>query len=149
MARGTSSLRFSTIVRALQQPGIEKNLRGVEAFNGGLVYTRRNPQVEGMSRALPLAQMGNSDAHVLHMIGQGATEFEGHTIYDLRVAIERKATLVRKGQGLDGFGVIRNYLPQYLLRKLGWVSYNENPASSLTYTRLVRAMSQHVALPVP
>ncbi len=146
MARGTSSLRFSTIVNALKLPGIEKILRGVEAFNGGLVYTRTNPQVEGMAKVLPLAQMGNSDAHVLQMIGAGATEFDGHTIYDLRAAIERKATRVRKGRGLDGLGVIRNYLPQYLLRKLGWVSYNENPASPLTYTRLVRAMNQHVAL---
>lgn len=142
MARGTSSLNFSAIAHALRQPGVEKVLRGIEAFNGGLVYTRQNPLVESMARALPLAQMGNSDAYVLQMIGQGATEFEGISIADLWDAIGRRATRVRKGEGLNGLGVIRNYVPQYLLRKLGWVRYSAGPDSLLTFTRFRRAIGQ-------
>ena len=145
MARGTSSLSFGAIANALRQAGVEKTLRGIEAFNGGLVYTRQNPLVEGMAKALPLAQMGNSDAHVIQMIGQGATEFEGGTISDLRAAIEGRATRARKGQGLDGLGVIRAYVPQYLLRKLGWVRYNAGPDAPLTFARMRQAMSQHGA----
>jgi len=145
MARGTSSLSFRAIADALRQPGIDKVLQGIEAFNGGLVYTRQNPLVEGMAKVLPLAQMGNSDAHVIQMIGQGATEFEGRTISDLRSAIEQRATWVRKGQGLDGLGVIRNYVPQYLLRKLGWVRYNAGPDAPLTFARMGRALRQHMA----
>ena len=148
MARGTSSLRFDTIQSALRQPGVDKVLLGIEAFNGGLVYTRRNPQVEENARRLPLAQIGDSDAHVLQMIGQGSTEFDGNSIRDLRIAITQCATRTRKGIGLNGLGLIRSYLPNYLLRKLGWVAYNDNPNSPLTYTRMVRAMGQHMALPV-
>jgi len=147
MARGTSSLRFDTIQNALCQPGVDKVLLGVEAFNGGLVYTRRNPQVEEYARRLPLAQIADSDAHVLQMIGQGATEFEGKSIRDLRIAIEQRVTRIRKGEGLNGFGLIRRYLPHYLLRKLGWVIYNDHPNSPLTYTRMMRAIGPRFVVP--
>lgn len=136
MAKGVNSLRFSTIQQALCQPGIRQVLVGIEAFNGGLVYTRRNPLVEAVSRAMPLAQVGNSDAHILETIGQGASEFAGRTASELRTALEQATTRVRKGKGVDGFSVIRNYIPRYLLRKLGWVAYNAYPEAPLTYTRL-------------
>jgi len=148
MAKGTRSLRFITIQHALRQPGINRVLVGVEAFNGGLVYTRRNPLVEVMAQALPLAQVGNSDAHVLHTIGQGSSEFEGHTASELRTALEDATTRVRKGKGLNGFGVIRSYLPRYLLRKLGWVAFNAYPEAPLTYARLARVMDHRMALPL-
>ncbi len=146
MAKGTSSLRFHTIQEALKQPGVKRVLVGIETFNGGLVYTRRNPVVETRAQALPLAQVGNSDAHVLKTIGQGATEFEGRTAAELRTALERKTTRVRKGKGLDGLGVIRSYLPRYLLRKLGWVVYSKNPEAPLTYTRLTRVMHYYIGM---
>ena len=146
MAKGTSSLRFDTIREALQQPGINKVLVGIEAFNGGLVYTRRNPVVENQSQELPLAQVGNSDAHVLLTIGQGSTQFEGRTAKDLRTALENSTTKVRKGKGLDGFGVISSYIPRYLLRKLGWVVHNANPEAPLTYARLAQAMDHYIVM---
>jgi predicted metal-dependent phosphoesterase TrpH len=149
IAKGTSSLSFETIQRALRQPGIDQVLVGIETFNGGLVYTRRNVLVEAMAQALPLAQVGNSDAHVLHTIGQGSSEFEGRTALELRSALEQATTQVRKGEGLDGFGVIRSYLPRYLLRKLGWVAYNANPAAPLIYARVGRAMDHHHHIAVP
>ncbi|MEJ5202287.1 MAG: PHP domain-containing protein [Anaerolineales bacterium] len=135
-ARGTSSLRFEKIHEVLQKPEIRKFLVGVEAFNGGLVYTRSNPLVELQARLLPLAQVGNSDAHVIQAIGQGATEFAGRTAADLRLALETGATKVRKGHGLDGWAVLRRYIPYYLMRKLGWVVYNPHPRATFTYARL-------------
>lgn len=149
MARGASSLRFATIQQALSQPGVDQVLVGIEAFNGGLVYTRRNPLVEAMAQTLPLAQVGNSDAHILQTIGHGSSKFEGQTACELRTALEQATTRVRKGQGLDGFGVIRNYLPRYLLRKLGWVAFNAKPTAPLTYVRLAQVMNRSLALAAP
>lgn len=141
MAKGTSSLHFSKIQQALQQPGVNRVLVGIEAFNGGLVYTRRRTSIEVMSCALPLAQVGNSDAHVLLTIGQGSSEFKGQTAKDLRIALEQRTTRVRKGKGLDGFGVLCSYIPNYLLRKLGWVAYNAHPNAPLTYARMTQVMN--------
>ena len=135
-ARGTPSLRFETIFEALWVPCVRSTLVGIEAFNGGLVYTRSNPMVTAMARMLPLAKVGNSDAHVLAMIGHGSTEFEGSSIKNLRRALETGTTTVRYGQGLDGFGVLKTYIPQYILRKMGWAAWNSGPQAPVKYVRL-------------
>ena len=140
-ARGTSSLSFETIRQALEVPGISKALVGVEAINGGLVYTRRNSLVSEQAQQLPLAQVGNSDAHVLLTIGQGKTEFEGRTALDLRRALEDHATVAHMGKGLDGIGVLRSYIPRFLLRKLGWTEWNADPSQPMQLVRLSKVMS--------
>ena len=140
-ARGVSALRFDTIREALRHEGVAEVLIGIETFNGGLVYTRNNPRVEETARSLPLAQLGNSDAHVLHMIGAGASYFEGSTIVDLRRAIMEHATVVRRGQGLDATKVVMEYIPRFLLRKLGWVAHNFAPDAPLTMARMKKALS--------
>jgi predicted metal-dependent phosphoesterase TrpH len=136
LAFGTSSLRFETIWDALQQPGVKGSLVGVEAFNGGLVYTRKNDAIAERCRALPLAQVGNSDAHVVQMIGGGATWFEGKTAMELRMALLHRATQPIAERGLSGLDVVTSYVPRYILRKLGWAAWNAHPAAPLTYTRL-------------
>ncbi|MBP7227767.1 MAG: PHP domain-containing protein [Longilinea sp.] len=136
LAFGTSSLRFETIQDALQQPGVKGSLVGVEAFNGGLVYTRQNETIAERSRALPLAQVGNSDAHVVQMIGGGATQFEGRSAAELRAALQHRMTQPVAGRGLTGLDVLVHYIPRYLLRKLGWAAWNAHPSAPLTYTRL-------------
>jgi hypothetical protein len=148
MAKYTSSLDFFTIQQALNQPGIDRVLVGVEAINGGLVFTRRNPLIETFARALPLAQVGNSDAHVLLTIGRVSTEFVGSTARELRAALINHSTRIRSGKGLGGLDVIRTYLPRYLLRKLGWVVYNAEPGAPLKLARLNRAMNYHSAISV-
>jgi predicted metal-dependent phosphoesterase TrpH len=140
-ARGTSSLRIDTVHKAIQDPEVARYLVGIEAFNGGLVYTRRNPMIAARCRMLPLAQVGNSDSHVLQMIGQGSTEFEGKTAFDLRMALENKLTRVRVGHGLNGLGVIKSYIPRYALRRLGWAAWNAHPEEPLTYVRLSRSLA--------
>jgi predicted metal-dependent phosphoesterase TrpH len=140
MAAGTSSLDFKTIHAALEHAEVRRILVGVERFNGGLVYTRRNPWVEAMASALPLAQVGNSDAHVLRMIGQGATFFPGTTAAELRHALERATTEVRKGHGLGGVEVLRDFIPRYLLRKMGWVVHNSGPHAPLRLARMSQAL---------
>jgi len=136
MAKGVNSLRFTTIRETLENEEAAKILVGVEAYNGGLVYTRRNNMVQSQSEELPLAQLGNSDSHILRMIGQGSSWFEGKTAHDLRKAILNRETTPRYGNGLTGAAVLTSYIPNYLMRKMGWVSWNASPEESIRFASL-------------
>jgi len=141
MAKGVNSLRFETIRQVLKHPVASKILVGVEAFNGGLVYTRGNLSVQQESNTLPLAQLGNSDAHILQMIGQGASYYHGYTSAELKNAIITHTTIPRKGNGLSGSAVLTSYIPRYVLRKLGWVSWNESPEKPITMAQINKLAS--------
>ena len=136
MAKGINSLRFETIRKVLNHPDAAKILVGVEAFNGGLVYTRKNPSIQQESSTLPLAQLGNSDSHILQMIGQGSSYYHGYTSNDLKNAIISHTTIPRKGKGLSGSAVLTSYIPRYLMRKFGWVSWNESPEKPITFAQI-------------
>lgn len=135
-ARGTSSLKFDIIRQACNHPFASKVLVGVEAFNGGLVYTRSNQTIAEQASRLPLAQVGNSDAHILQMIGQGASFFPGNNIMDLRMALKQRQTWVAAYGNLHGAQVLTSYIPKYLLRIMGWAVWNENPTAPLKYARI-------------
>jgi predicted metal-dependent phosphoesterase TrpH len=136
MARGINSLDFATIRYALRDPEVSRTLVGVEALNGGLVYTRRNPMVVQECRKLPLAQTGNSDAHTLQMLGRGSTYFHGEGVAELRAALVSHLTLPYERAGLSGAAVVTNYVPRILLRKLGWVDWTAGPEMAITRAHL-------------
>lgn len=140
MARYTSSLDFSTIARALCNPIAASTLIGIEAFNGGLVYTRSNPAAAEMARYLGLAAVGNSDSHILPTIGHGSTEFPGKTAAELRLAIESRQTRVAQSEGLGGLAALRSWLPRFMIRKLGFVPWNERPDLPVRYVRTSTAL---------
>ncbi|MEI8132848.1 MAG: PHP domain-containing protein, partial [Leptolinea sp.] len=94
LAKGTCSLNFDIIRETCDHPFASKVLVGVEAFNGGLVYTRSNKTIAALSSQLALAQVGNSDAHILEGIGQGSSYFPGTTAMDLRFALLNRLTWV-------------------------------------------------------
>lgn len=135
-ARGTASLRFEAIRKACDHPFAGRILVGVEAFNGGLVYTRSNIPAAVQSAGLPLAQTGNSDAHILSMIGNGTTYFPGTSITDLRIALKQRQTHVASFGSLRGMQVISSYIPQYLFRLMGWAAWNGDPADPIKYARI-------------
>lgn len=135
-ARGTHSLTRQAIGKALIIPGIRKTLVGIEIFNGGLVYTRSNLTTIDLSENLDLASIGNSDSHILQTLGEGSTEFTGRTAADLRHALQTHSTIARIGKGLQGVQALRQWLPAYLLRKMGWVAWNEHPQQPLRYVRM-------------
>jgi predicted metal-dependent phosphoesterase TrpH len=146
MAKAVNSLRFETIRTVLRNPEASKILVGVEAYNGGLVYTRRNAMVESESLSLPLAQLGDSDAHILRMIGQGASWFDGNTAEELKTAILNHRTIPRRGHGLTGAAVVTSYIPNYLLRKLGWVSWNASPESAIRLANMSKIKAVNPAM---
>lgn len=137
-AKGTSSLSFNSIRNACEHPFARRVLIGIEAFNGGLVYTRSNIPASVKSNDLPLARLGNSDAHILSMIGNGASYFPGSSIADLKIALKHRQTRVAQCRNLGGFQVLTAYLPKYLLRILGWAVWNEYPSAPFKYTRINR-----------
>lgn len=143
MAKAVNSLRFETIREVLTYPEAAKTLVGVETYNGGLVYTRSNSKVETESRSLPLAQLGDSDAHILRMIGTGSSWFEGTTAQDLKAAILNRTTTPRRGTGLTGAAVLTSYIPNFLLRKLGWVSWNSAPEASIRFANLAKIQAMN------
>lgn len=140
MAKGTSSLKIATICQALENPSAAKVLVGVELFNGGLVYTRANPAVSRRLHQLDLAPLGNSDAHILPMIGRGSTWFEGSSSRDLYTALITKQTIPQTGRGLDGWAVMKSYIPRYVLRKLGWAAWNSAPEERISYIRYAKLL---------
>lgn len=140
-AQGTSSLNRETLFKALADPEIARILVGVETFNGGLVYTRSNKAALEITQSLDIASVGNSDSHILQTIGQGATQFSGYTTLELRRSLESHTTMVRMGKGLRGAQVIQHWLPKYVLRRLGWVTWNANPEQPIRYVRMKQALS--------
>lgn len=93
------------------------------------------------SRTLPLAQVGDSDAHILRMIGQGSSWFEGTTAQELKTMLLNRTTLPRRGHGLTGAAVMTSYIPNYLMRKLGWVSWNAAPEAPIKMVNWMKLRS--------
>lgn len=135
-AKGTNSLKFEAIRKACNDPFASQILVGVETFNGGLVYARSNITAKIQSTRLSLAQLGNSDAHILSMIGSGTTYFPGNSIKDLRTALNQRLTRVASSTNMGGIHVLTSYLPRYLLRLSGWAVWNENPSKPLKLARI-------------
>ena len=142
MVRGTSSLSIKAIEKALAYPGVEDCLVGVELFNGGPEITRKKPQYRRQIEALPLAMLGNSDAHVLPLIGHGSTWFEGKTADDLKQAILSRKTMPQFASGLSTIDMLKTYLPRYFLKQLGWAAWNDNPGEKIRYIRYQKVIHQ-------
>jgi len=125
-----------TIRRALHNPDVAKGLVGVEVFNAGLAGAQRDLAAQSLCYRLPVARVGNSDAHFDWMIGLGATGFPGRSAADLRRALENRQTYaVGKRQMNVGDFVVR-YLPRLILRYAGWVTWNVAPSEPLRLARL-------------
>ncbi len=140
MARGTSSVSLATLIAALSITALKTILVGLEVYNGGLVYTRSNKTVRSLAYHIPLAHVGNSDSHILSTIGQGYTEFPGLSMQNLREALVARTTQAHEGVGLTGMRALREWAPRFILRKLGWVSWNAGPEAPIKMARLRHAI---------
>lgn len=135
MMRNEYSLSAESIHRAVAHPEARQILVGIETYNGGLVFNQSNKAARLLARKLDLSAVGNSDAHLVSMIANGITAFEGKTCQDLRRAlIAGKTRAIRQREfGLRGF--LMRWLPAYLLRRAGWVLSNPIPAAPLRFIR--------------
>ena len=126
-AKGARSLRPAVIRRAYADPEAVKTLLGIETFNAGLVLQASNAIAETLAKSLDAACLGNSDAHLLWMVGLGATEFSGHTAADLRRAIAAHTTRPHKFWRINSALMMSVWCVRFLMRKAGWASVNAGP----------------------
>lgn len=136
-ARVKRSIPLQTLRQCLDHPGVREVLVGIECFNAGLVYSQSNRQANALAEELGVARVGNSDTHVLDMIGWGATEFPGYSPFDLRHALQQRTTRPYARRSTTGLEKIIRWVPSFLLRRLGWVITNHNnPCGPLRLGRL-------------
>jgi len=85
-------LQENVIRRALGIAGVTDTLLGLEIYNASLPHLGLNYKASAMGERLALAAVGNSDAHMLWMIGLAATQFPGGKAVDLRRALQERTT---------------------------------------------------------
>ena len=103
---GMKSLRARTILKALRNPVVAETLIGIEIYNATALDRMSNHYTRILANRLDIAQVGNSDAHVVDAVGLGATEFEGNSVADLLVALKNGTTKVRKQKEWSAFKVL-------------------------------------------
>jgi predicted metal-dependent phosphoesterase TrpH len=85
--------RYCNDLHLIERAGFD----GIEVVNAGTVILGANAIAKFRLSALPLAMIGNSDAHTLNAIGSGSTRFPGRTANDLRNAIINRQTQPQGG----------------------------------------------------
>lgn len=142
-AFGMESLSPHVIRCARREGDLARVLVGLEILNGSLIFRRRSSVVaQPLAQSLNMAQVGNSDAHSVALIGSGLTRFIGHTGADLRRALECSFTQAFAGQPSGALGVAADWLPRYLLRCAGWATTNADSEQPVRLSRLANGLSE-------
>jgi predicted metal-dependent phosphoesterase TrpH len=118
MARGAGmkSLSGPTIIRALDHPDASRILIGIETYNATALDRESNHNAQRLAAQAPgVAQVGNSDAHVLGAIGLGATEFLGNNAAHLLDALWIGATHVRQGAQLSSAQILGSWAINFVM----------------------------------
>jgi len=118
MARGVGmkSLSGPSILQALSHPDASRILIGIETYNATALDRESNHNAEALlAECPPIAQVGNSDAHILQTIGLGATEFPGYSAADLLDALWIGATQVRRGAQLGSARILGAWAINYVI----------------------------------
>ncbi len=137
--RMINSLSPKVVESALQHPIAQSVLVGVEVFNAGLVHTHSNRTALRIASRHSLAKTGNSDSHLLWMVGMGRTVFPGNSAEDLRQALLARQTEVVRKKGLQKAILVPHWIVRYFLRKAGWVSWNPSPNLPVRFSRVLKA----------
>jgi predicted metal-dependent phosphoesterase TrpH len=111
---GMKSLKARTILKALRNPQVAETLIGIEVYNATALDRISNHYARILANRLDIAQLGNSDAHVVDAIGLGSTEFEGSTAADLLTALKNKTTKVRKQKEWSAFRILGSWGIRYM-----------------------------------
>lgn len=116
-ARGTQSLPLPAVYRVMQHPDGREVLVGIETTNTGQLDQKSAWAARAMADVFQISQVGCSDAHLLWMIGMGATVFPGSGAAALRQALLSGETEpVSNGQP-NPLRLVGGFLSGYLLHK--------------------------------
>lgn len=111
---GMKSLPPNSILKALGHQQAASTLIGIETYNGSSIDRLSNHYAHIFASTLPIAHIGNSDAHTIDTLGFGATEFPGSTAADLLQAIYARTTVVRKVNEWNAFRVLSSWGIRYM-----------------------------------
>jgi predicted metal-dependent phosphoesterase TrpH len=134
-ARMTNSLHAQVIRQGLNDPDVARIFVGIEVYNAGLVHKASHVRAQLLANSLPIAQVGNSDAHLLWVIGRGMTHFHGKSAMELRRDLENHTTKAIAGPACKTVGMMGHWLTRYLLRRAGWVAWNTGPQAPIRFGR--------------
>jgi predicted metal-dependent phosphoesterase TrpH len=111
---GMKSLSAYSILRALRNNDVADILIGIETYNATTINKMSNHYAHILSEHLDLAQVGNSDAHVLEAIGLGMTEFTGRTASALIKAIHKQKTTIHKKKEWTPVRILGSWAARYV-----------------------------------
>jgi predicted metal-dependent phosphoesterase TrpH len=124
------SLSSFPIMKALRDPDVAKILIAIETYNASILTKASNGYARILADHLEIAQTGSSDAHTLHMIGLGATEFPGHTRKDLLTALRDGQTVPRHGEERSAIRILGSWALNYAGRVIS------HPGKAANFWRL-------------
>ncbi len=146
-ARGMNSLSPHSIRRARQDADLARILIGIETFNASLFHRGGNSIALPLAHTLEMASVGNSDAHLVSMIGRGMTGLNGNTASALRKALEAGVTQAVSRPPVARTNMAVDWFSLYLLRQAGWVIGNPAPGQPVQITRVQRSQSGFPSAP--
>lgn len=111
---GMRSLSAYSILKALRNADVADILIGIETYNGTTIDKMSNHYAHILAEHLDLAQIGNSDAHVVEAIGLGVTEFTDSTVSALIKAIRKRATTIRKKKEWSRVRILGSWAANYI-----------------------------------
>jgi predicted metal-dependent phosphoesterase TrpH len=122
---GMNSLNALSILKILSNRKLARIFIGIETYNATAIDRLSNQSARMLAKGLPIARVGNSDAHILSAIGLGATEFAGSTAADLMNALKNRKTRIRKQKEWTPLRILGMWAINYIgsaFTRLGWVS---------------------------
>jgi aminoglycoside 2''-phosphotransferase len=143
------SLGSFPIVKALRDSDVAKILIAIESYNASILTKASNGYARILADHLGIAQTGSSDAHTLHMIGLGATEFPGHTRKDLLTALRDGRIVPQQGEERSAVRILGSWALNDATRV---ISHPENAASSwrlkwnnLDHSSAAKLLARHLS----
>ena len=131
-----NSIKPASVRNVLEHPDAARVLVGVETQNSGFFHKFGPSLGEEISQDLGLSPTGSSDAHILEMIGQSATQFPGTTAAEFRQALLQGTTCPVASRLESRLSMVKRWLPRFLLRAAGWVIWSPTPRLPLRFAHV-------------
>ncbi len=110
---GMKSLSWHTLSEAIRIPGLTNTLVAIETYNATTLDREGNHYADLLADRYHISKVGNSDAHILDAIGLGMTEFPGSTADELKTALRKGTTTVRRGKEWGTVKILGSWFAKY------------------------------------
>lgn len=128
------SLGAKAVHQALRHPDARRILAGIEVYNQGLPRLDNNRGAQALGQETGLAQLANTDSHMLWTIGLCHNEFLGTSPQALRQALVQHTTRPVIGPRPARF--LASWLAHWSVRLAGFGYWSAQPGAEITLRRL-------------